>query len=80
MHELDTKIYIFTRRRKLVDLSKDKNKIDGLLLLADGIGKTMEGEAHEEGLQITDVEHKALGLMASFPAKLVSMVCTVVEA
>ncbi len=49
MHELHTKIYIFTRRRKLVDLSKDKiaaafdkNKINGLLLLAEGIGNPME--------------------------------------
>ncbi len=46
MHELDTKKYIFTRRRKLVDLSKDK--IAAALdkknrLLADGFGNPMDG-------------------------------------
>ncbi len=48
-------------------MSKDKNKIDGLLLLADGIGKTMKGEAQEEGVQNTDVDHRAPGLIGLFP-------------
>ncbi len=52
---------------KLVDLSKDKNKIDGLLLLADGIGKTMKGEALEEDVQNTGVEHRAPGPIGLFP-------------
>ncbi len=46
---------------KLVDLSKDKNKIDGLLLLADGIGKTMKGKHMKRvyRTQTLNTEHQA---------------------